>query len=90
MEIDGDPTHVFRVPNLTPDPRTGHIASWTEEQFLARFRVGMAYQGSHMPWDAYKRMSDDDLRAMYRYLMSLEPVENETGPMLQTKRRQGS
>jgi hypothetical protein len=31
------------------------------------------YQGSHMPWDAYKRVSDDDLRAIYRYLMGLEP-----------------
>jgi mono/diheme cytochrome c family protein len=87
MEVDGDPAHFFSVPNLTPDPRTGHIASWTEEQFLARFRVGSVYRGSHMPWDAYKRMSDDDLRAVYRYLMSLEPVENETGPMLQPKKR---
>jgi mono/diheme cytochrome c family protein len=87
MEVEGDPTHFFSVPNLTPDPRTGSIASWTEEQFLARFAVGRVYQGSHMPWDAYKRMSDDDLRAIYRYLMSLEPVENETGPMLQSKQR---
>jgi mono/diheme cytochrome c family protein len=86
MEVDGDPTHVFSVPNLTPDPRTGHIAGWTEEQFLARFRVGRTFQGSHMPWDAYRRMSDDDLRAIYRYLMSLEPVENETGPILQPKK----
>jgi hypothetical protein len=25
-------------------------------------------------------MSEDDLRAIYRYLRSLEPVENDTGP----------
>jgi mono/diheme cytochrome c family protein len=87
MEVDGDPAHFFSVPNLTPEPRTGYIASWSEEQFVARFRVGRAHPGSHMPWDAYKRMSDDDLRAIYRYLMSLEPVENETGPMLQPKKK---
>jgi mono/diheme cytochrome c family protein len=87
MDVDGDPTHFFSVPNLTPEPGTGHIASWTEEQFLARFKAGRVYAGSHMPWAAYMRMSDTDLRAIYRYLMELEPIENETGPMLQSKKR---
>jgi mono/diheme cytochrome c family protein len=85
MEVDGDPTHFFSVPNLTPDPKTGYIASWSEEQFLQRFAAGKLHPGSHMPWNAFRRMSDDDLRAIYRYLMSLEPVENETGPTLQKK-----
>jgi mono/diheme cytochrome c family protein len=85
MEVDGDPTHVFSVPNLTPDPATGYIVSWTEDHFVARFRVGKGHPGSHMPWDAFKRMSDDDLRSIYRYLMSLDPVENATGPTLQRK-----
>jgi hypothetical protein len=27
-------------PNLTPDPETGHITDWTEDQFVERFRTG--------------------------------------------------
>jgi mono/diheme cytochrome c family protein len=86
MDVDGDPAHVFSVPNLTPDPRTGYITGWTEDQFVARFRVGKVREGSHMPWNAFQRMSDDDLRAVYRYLMSLDPVEHDTGAILQPKR----
>jgi mono/diheme cytochrome c family protein len=86
MEVDGDPDHTFGVPNLTPDPKTGHVAAWSEDRFLARFRAGAGYPGSHMPWNAYARMSDDDVRSIFRYLNSLDPVENETGPILQKKR----
>jgi mono/diheme cytochrome c family protein len=85
MDVDGDPTRFFSVPNLTPDPATGHITGWSEDQFVARFRAGKRYEDSHMPWDAFARMSDDDLRAVYRYLRTLEPVHNETGALLQTK-----
>jgi hypothetical protein len=31
-------------------------------------------------------MTDDDLRAIYRYLHSLPPVERETGPSLRKKK----
>ena len=82
MPMDGDPTRVFVTPNLTPDPATGHIYRWTEEQFVARFRAGRQIEGSHMPWPLFGRMSDADLRALYRYLRTLEPVENETGPLV--------
>ena len=85
MAFDDDPSRVFVTPNLTPDPKTGHITSWTEEQFLARFRAGRLIEGSHMPWPLFGRMSDDDIRAVYRYLRTLEPVENETGPLVQEK-----
>jgi mono/diheme cytochrome c family protein len=86
MEVDGDPDHIFGVPNLTPDAATGHLLAWSEDQFLARFRAGPAYPGSHMPWNAFARMSDDDVRSIYRYLNSLDPVNNATGPILQKKR----
>jgi hypothetical protein len=86
MDVEGDPTRVIVTPNLTPDPETGRITSWTEEQFLARFRAGAVIKGTHMPWAAFGRMSDDDVRAIYRYLRTLPPVENETGPSLQEKK----
>lgn len=78
MTLDGDDSRGFVTPNLTPDPATGRITSWTEDQFVGRFRAGPQFSESHMPWNAFRRMSDTDLRAIYRFLMSLEPVENET------------
>jgi hypothetical protein len=33
-----------------------------------------------MPWNAFSRMTDDDLLAVYRYLRSLPPVERPRTP----------
>jgi mono/diheme cytochrome c family protein len=63
----------FVTPNLTPDPKTGHIYAWSEDAFVARFKVGVD-TGSPMPWQTFSRMSDDDLRALYRYFRSLPPA----------------
>jgi hypothetical protein len=65
----------FVSPNLTPDKKTGAIADWGERQFIERFQGGRLYEGSPMPWGMYSRMSENDLKALYRYLHSLEPVE---------------
>lgn len=64
-------------PNLTPDPKTGKIYNWPLEQFIARFRAGRVVKESIMPWEAFKSYSDNDLKAVYKYLKSLPPVENE-------------
>ena len=72
---------VFAIPVAA----TGRIAMWTEEQFLARFRRGRLLPGTPMPWNAFARMSDDDLRAIYRYLRTLSPVRRETGPSLRSE-----
>jgi mono/diheme cytochrome c family protein len=82
MEDLYDPSIVYISPNLTPDPETGHIAGWSEDHFVARFRAGRVFEGTHMPWIGFGMMSDDDLRAIYRYLMSLEPVQKDTGPIM--------
>jgi hypothetical protein len=78
------PRAIRRGIRSTPDPTTGHITQWTAEQFIARFRVGRVREGSHMPWAQYARMSDDDLRAIYMYLRTLEPVVNDPGPIVRT------
>ena len=36
-----------------------------------------------MSWGPYARMSDEDLRAIYRYLNTLAPVANDVGPTVQ-------
>ncbi len=76
-----DPGMVYVTPNITPDPETGVMYGWTEEAFVERFLAGRVYHDSPMPWAAYARMTEDDLRAIYAYLISLEPVRKDTGPI---------
>jgi mono/diheme cytochrome c family protein len=85
MDVAADETKVFVPPNLTPDPETSPIGQWTEEAFLVRFRQGEVVQGSPMPWGAYARMTEDDMRSVFRYLRALPPVKHATGPVMQDK-----
>ena len=32
-----------------------------------------------MPWGAFRQIEDDDLKAVYMYLKSLDPVKNDVG-----------
>jgi mono/diheme cytochrome c family protein len=75
-----DTLHTWSPPNITSDPETGRLGKMSEEQFVARFRQGRVIPGSPMPWQAFSRIAEDDLRAMYRYLMSVPPVKNDVGP----------
>jgi cytochrome c553 len=65
--------------NLTPDA-TG-IAKWTEADFLQTIHTGVTPDGDHlhpfMPWQQNRRMTDDDLRAIYRFLRTVPPIHNE-------------
>ncbi len=77
---ESDMTRMWAPPNLTPDPKTGMSALLSEDAFVARFRAGRVIPGSPMPWQAYARMDEEDLRAIHKYLRSLPPVEHDTGP----------
>ena len=66
--------------NLTPDPSTG-IGKWSEADFLQTLRTGVNPAGASlhrfMPWPELRHMSDEDLRAMYRYLRTVPPIHNQ-------------
>lgn len=66
--------------NITPDAATG-IGTWSEEQFISTIRTGVDPKGIRlhpfMPSKQIARMSDDDLRAIYRYLRTVPPIHNE-------------
>jgi mono/diheme cytochrome c family protein len=66
-----NPNVVFLPPNLTPDARWGWLTGWTVETFIARFRAGRVHPDSPMPWEAYARLDDNDLAALFAYLKSL-------------------
>lgn len=59
-----------------PNLRGGTAAStWTEAQFITTIRTGTMPDGRHlrpqyMPWKAFARMSDDELRALWLYVKS--------------------
>lgn len=75
------PWGVSFAANLTPH-ETG-IGSWKYEQFVKAIRDGKSkgLEGSRtilppMPWQMYRSMTDDDLKAIFSYLKSLPPVDN--------------
>ncbi|CAN5429568.1 hypothetical protein BH11BAC2_BH11BAC2_17290 [soil metagenome] len=59
------------------------IGSWSEENFFKAIRKGK-YKGLEnsrdllppMPWQNYRNLSDNDLRAIFTYLQSTSPVRN--------------
>lgn len=74
------PWGVSFTSNLTPDPATG-IGKWTPEIFIATIRNGKRLGAGRellppMPWPAFATLTDDDLRAVFAYLMSRPPVVN--------------
>ena len=75
-----DPAHSWSPPNITSDPATGRLGKLSEDQFVARFRQGRLLPGSPMPWQAFSKLNEDDLRSIYRYLMTIPPVVRDNGP----------
>jgi mono/diheme cytochrome c family protein len=67
--------------NITPDADTG-IGSWSETAFLRAMHEGVRRDGAHLypafPYDHFTKASVDDLRALYAFLMTREPVRAET------------
>ena len=67
--------------NLTSDA-TG-IGNWKEEQFIYAIREGKmkGLAGSRpmlppMPWQMYRNMTDDELKAIFAYLKTTKPIHN--------------
>lgn len=75
LESQVDPKYIFHTPNISPDKKTGHIYDWSEDIFLKRFRKGKLIAQSPMPWGPFGKMNDMEIKAIYRYLRTVEPVE---------------
>ena len=77
--------------NLTPDPETGLGARYDEVAFIKTIRTGKKPEGEPllppMPWPVYAKMTDEDLRSVFAYLTTLEPVKNfvRAAPVVATK-----
>lgn len=65
------------LPTSTPHDTTGWIYAWSEQDFINRFKRGKTFPDSPMPWEAYRGMSENDVKALYRFLRSLPPSRNK-------------
>jgi hypothetical protein len=74
------PWGISYAANLTPDNATG-LGAVTEEMFIKTMREGKIKGVGRpmlppMPWEVYRKKTDEDLKAIYAYLMSLKPINN--------------
>jgi mono/diheme cytochrome c family protein len=69
--------------NITPDPDTG-IGRWSAAAFERTMRDGIDRSGRHLypvlPYPHFTRASDQDIAAMYAFLMTRAPVSQTTPP----------
>ena len=69
--------------NITPDPETG-IGRWSEAAFRRAMREGVDREGRHLypafPYDHFAQASDEDLTAVYAFLMTRDPVRATAPP----------
>ncbi|MBA3592737.1 MAG: molybdopterin-dependent oxidoreductase [Pseudomonadota bacterium] len=66
--------------NITPDAQTG-IGLWSFSAFQRAMREGISRDGHHLypafPYTAFAKTSDEDLTALYAYLMAQPAVRSE-------------
>ncbi|WP_046112734.1 molybdopterin cofactor-binding domain-containing protein [Aquincola tertiaricarbonis] len=66
--------------NLTPDAATG-IGQWSFSAFQRAMREGISRDGRHLypafPYTSFTKMTDDDLTALYAYLMAQPAVAHQ-------------
>lgn len=79
MEDELAPFKVY-APNITPDSDTGSGA-WTDEQFERALRQGIGHDGRKlfnlMPYESFRKLSDEDLASVVVYIRSLAPVRQQ-------------
>jgi len=77
------PFGTFYSPNITPDRDTG-IGAWTEAAFARALRQGVRPDGANyfpvFPYPSFTKITDDDARAIYAYLMARPPVRRRDTP----------
>ena len=70
--IPGMPPGTPPAADLTP---SGHVADWSEAEFIAAMRTGVSPDGHEispvMPLEAVGAMTDDELKAIWLFLQSL-------------------
>jgi hypothetical protein len=70
------------------------IGTWTEGMFVSAIKNGR-HAGSGraiqppMPWKTFATLSDDDLKAIYAYLRTVQPIVNKVPPPILSREALG-
>jgi mono/diheme cytochrome c family protein len=68
---------VVAAQNITPDPEFG-LGKWTDGEIIRAIREGIDRNGEPlfpmMPYQHFRHMSDDDVKAVVAYLRTLTPI----------------
>lgn len=75
------PWGISYTANLTPDKETG-LGNWTVDRFIKALRTGKHLGEGRpilppMPWQGIGKTSDQDLKDIFAYLQSLNPINNK-------------
>ncbi|ANM13211.1 MULTISPECIES: c-type cytochrome [unclassified Rhizobium] len=88
LKLGGDlalasPYGTFRIPNISPDPLAG-IGSWSVADLANALVAGVSPSGQHyypvFPYPSYTAMRLDDIRDLYAFLHTLEPIADRPQP----------
>ncbi len=82
------PFGVIYSTNITPDRETG-IGAWSEAAFARAMHEGVARDGSQLfpafPYDHFTKVSDEDVKAIYAFLMTRPAVRSSVLKVLQNR-----
>jgi len=78
---------IVRAANISSDEETG-IGGWDDETFVSIFKahsdsatlntkLNPGDFNSIMPWTMFGKMNEDDLKAIFAYLKTVKPIQNE-------------
>lgn len=77
------PFGTFYSPNITFDPRRG-IGAWSVADLAGALRHGVGPRGENFypvfPYTSYTQMHEDDIRALYAYLITVPFSDQENRP----------
>jgi mono/diheme cytochrome c family protein len=83
LEFAGGNTFLYadREPKAAANitPAVNGIPYYTEELFLETIRTGRVRErkiSDVMPWGHYRKMTDEDLKSIFAYLKTLEPIDH--------------
>jgi mono/diheme cytochrome c family protein len=77
------PFGVIYATNITPDAETG-IGAWSKQAFARSMREGVDRTGQYLypafPYPHFARATDQDVEALYAFLMTRTPVSAKSAP----------
>lgn len=88
LRLGGDhplvtPVGTFEVPNISPHEEFG-IGAWSIVDFANAMLKGTSPSGRHyypaFPYTSYAKMTTDDIRHLWAYMQTLEPVATPNKP----------